>query len=76
MVSERVVSENILKLRELTNKICSTHEIDYFDIVNEIKELVSTAALTMSLEKNKDKKLRYYELMVSKIDTMVNQKND
>jgi len=74
MVSKKV-SDNILKLRELTNKICDSHEIDYFDIVNEIKELVSTTKKVMGFENNKDKKIRYYEEFVSKVDTIVNQNN-
>jgi len=73
MFSERVVSDNILKLRELTSKY---NTIDYFDIVSELRELISTAKEAMGLEKNKDKKIRFYEQMVAKIDAMVNQSKE
>lgn len=75
MVSEKkFVSPNILKLRELTDKICSSEDVDYFDIVHELKDVLSTCKKVLGVEKNKDKKIRYYELMLSKIDGIVNQK--
>lgn len=73
MFSERVVSDNILKLRELTNKY---NIIDYFDIVCEVRELISASKDAMVLEKSKDKKIRLYEQMVAKIDAMVNQNKE
>ncbi len=69
MFSERVVSDNILKLRALTSRY---NNIDYFDVVNEMRELIFTAKEAMNLEKNKDKKIRFYEQMVAKIDAMIN----
>lgn len=74
MVSQRQVSDNIIKLRELTNKICNSVDVDYFDIVNEIKNIISTSSRTIDFEKNKDKKIRIYELMVERIQSIVNQK--
>jgi hypothetical protein len=41
-----------------------------------LSELISTAKEAMGLEKNKDKKIRFYEQMVAKIDAMVNQSKE
>lgn len=73
MVSPKVVSDNILKLRELTNKFCDIHDFDYYDMVNEIKSIITACKKNTDIEKNKDKKLRYYDLIISKIDAVVNQ---
>ncbi len=73
MFSKKDVSPNILKLRELTTKICDSHDFDYFDMVNEIKSVIAACKRNMESEKNKEKKIRYYELIISKIDGVVNQ---
>lgn len=65
-------NENLLKLRELSDKLCayynddnndvSTND-DYKEIILEISNLVENSGNTINQEKKKDDKLKCYESM-------------
>lgn len=70
------VNENILKLRELADKMCQFDledkaEEDYKQILKEIKKIFDSEIPSQA--RNKDMKLQSYERIYSKIEIMLNK---
>jgi hypothetical protein len=59
-------SENILKLRKLTEQICSIEpDTDY--VLNEIRTIIDSCTEQIISSKTEKTKLKYYEKMFSEI---------
>ena len=72
-----VPSENILKLRELNQKLASEkeHPDEYKQIVNELKEIVEFGKQEIIETTTSTKKIKCYENMCSKITMILNKIN-
>ena len=71
-MADTVTSENILKLRELTNKICKSPNSDYENVLKNVKLLIEeneeeVSNLTTSLTK-----IKCVEKMCLKINNILN----
>lgn len=81
MVSTNYVkNENLIKLRELSDKLCSidynkvtSEEIKYKDVVGEISEVIEDSEETLFEVKDNDNKLKCYETMCYKLKLIVNK---
>jgi len=69
------VSENILKLRELNQRLTSESHPnnEYVKIVEEIKELIDSNKIEINDTSSNISKLKCYESMCSKIILILNQ---
>ena len=66
-------SENILKLRELTEKMCEIpHDKDYEDIIKKLKLTVDEGREEVKVSPNPQTKVKFYEKMCSTIITILN----
>jgi hypothetical protein len=63
-------SENILKLRKLTEEICSI-ESDDEDIINEIKLIIDNATEAILSSKTERTKMKHYENMFLRIKKLI-----
>jgi hypothetical protein len=72
--SESVPSENILKLRELTDRICENQnsEVEYKKVVNQLKNVVELGVLEIEKTKTPKTKMKCYENMCVTIKTILN----
>jgi len=70
-----VPSENILKLRELNQKLTSEteHPDEYKKIVDELKEIVECGKQEIIDSKSATRKIKCYENMCSKITIILNK---
>jgi hypothetical protein len=66
-------NENILKLRELTQKICeTTHKDENFLILKELKNIIEEGKGEISESKSSVTKIKCYEKMCLKITNILN----
>jgi len=65
-----VTSENILKLRELTNKICKYHDGDYEKVLRNVKSVVEECE-EEALQLTSQNKIKCYEKMCLKINNIL-----
>lgn len=65
-------SENILKLRKLTEQICNL-EPDGICIIDKLKSAIEKGTEAILTSKTERTKLKYYELMFSEIKTIINE---
>ena len=68
---EIIPSENILRLRELSNKLYSNEEDDYKDLVKEIKKVVETSKEEISVNSAPKEKVKCYEKMCTTITNLL-----
>lgn len=71
-----VLNDNIVKLRELTDKICKGEVMDdssYIEIIKQIKQIVDEEENNLSLIHGNAKKIKCYEDMCSKIKIILNK---
>lgn len=78
MVAKSFKNENILKLRELSNLMCSgsfdnKQEKKYKDVVEEIKEVLKSETEYLSSEKSRYKKMKCYENIYKKLEHVLNK---
>ncbi len=68
-------NENLIKLRELTNKLCSSNdsEPNYQKIVFDISDLLNFSKNEMSNLKSKYEKLKCYEDMSNRLEIILKQ---
>ena len=72
-------SENLIKLKELSDKLCSVDNeetndnVQYKDAVNEIANIVDYSEDVIFDENNPDNKLKCYEIMCSKLKIILNK---
>jgi len=65
-------SENILKLRELSAKLCEINNIDnYKDVIVEIKNVVENSKIEMERNKTSKEKVKCYENMCTNITNIL-----
>jgi hypothetical protein len=69
-----VPSENILKLRELTEQICSheTSELEYKKVVKQLKSVVEKGVVDIEKSTTPKTKMKCYENMCATIKTILN----
>jgi hypothetical protein len=69
-----VPSENILKLRELTNQICEEEnsEIEYKKVVKQLKNIVEEGVIEIEKTTTPKTKMKCYENMCATIKTILN----
>jgi len=66
-------NENILKLRELTEKMCEVSiEKDYENIFNKVKMIVEGGSEEIKVLSNAQSKIKCYENMCAKIIMILN----
>ena len=75
-----VYNENLLKLRELSDKICESElktpindSNEYKEVVHEITDLVQNVGNTIGVEKNKATKLKCYENMCEELKKILHK---
>jgi len=64
-------SENILKLRKLTEQICNV-ETSEEDVLEKLKNVIQKASDNILSSKTERTKLKYYEKMFSELKTIIN----
>lgn len=71
---KNVPSENILKLRKLTDQICDLDKKDdeYKLIVKQLKNLVDNGVEEIKSSKTNKSKIKCYETMCATITTILN----
>jgi hypothetical protein len=69
-----VPSENILKLRELTDQICGREEseVEYKKIIKHLKNVVEKGVVEIEGSKTPKSKMKCYENMCATIKTILN----
>jgi hypothetical protein len=73
MASHKIPSENILKLRELTEKICNRPLNDeHYVILKELKDIIDDGKEEVSNLKTTTSKIKCYEKMCVKITNILN----
>jgi hypothetical protein len=68
-------SENILKLRELTNKLCAIPEDETFEKMYEIKNVIKENEEMLKIAKSDRKKVKCYEVLFDRIKSILNCNN-
>lgn len=69
-------SENLIKLKELSDKLCNVNsedDVQYKDAVNEIANIVEVSEDVIVDEDNTNDKLKCYEIMCSKLKIILNK---
>lgn len=64
-------SDNILKLRKLTEQICNIEPSEE-DVIDKLKNVIQKANDNILSSKTERTKLKYYEKMFSEIKTIIN----
>ena len=64
-------SENILKLRKLTEQICNIEPSEE-DVIEQLKNIIQKANDSILLSKTERTKLKCYEKMFLEIKTIIN----
>lgn len=64
-------SENILKLRKLTEQICNIEPSEE-DVIGQLKNVIQKASDNILSSKTERTKLKYYEKMFLEIKTIIN----
>lgn len=72
---KNVPNENILKLRELTDKICKTNpnENDYKIVVDELKKVIKEGKTEIDRSLTEEKKINCYENMCVTVMNIINK---
>jgi hypothetical protein len=71
MTTKSAESENMVKLKELTNKISSSTNRKYSTIVKELKNIVDEGKKEIEKNVNPQSKMKCYETMCSKITSIL-----
>jgi len=66
-----VPSENILRLRELTERLTTTKEDDYKVIVKQLKDIVDEGKSILEESDCTESKIKCYETMCSRITILL-----
>jgi hypothetical protein len=72
-----VPSENILQLRELSNKICANNQYDeqYRAVINEMKKMVEESKHQIDVTTTPREKVKCYEKMCVAITNLLKKLN-
>jgi hypothetical protein len=71
---KNVPSDNILKLRELTNKLCSVEyadDVQYKDVLKKLKSVIDDGKKTVDTANSEQTKIKCYESMCVTIMTIL-----
>ena len=70
---KNVPSENILKLRELTEQICNREEseYDYKKVIKQLKKIVEQGVIEIDNSPSPKSKMKCYEGMCTTIKTIL-----
>jgi hypothetical protein len=71
---KKVTSENILKLRELTDKLCSVNYGEEKEKLNKIKYILYENKKQIELNNTEKSKLKCYEELFDKIIDLITEK--
>lgn len=72
-MSKPLPSENILKLRELTEKMCEMpHEKQYEEVIKKVKTAIEEGREEVKVLPNTQSKIKCYEKMCGAIITILN----
>jgi vacuolar-type H+-ATPase subunit H len=71
MATKSVENENMVKLKELTNKLSSSTNKKYSTIVKELKSIVDEGKKEVERNSNPQSKMKCYETMCSKITNIL-----
>jgi hypothetical protein len=66
-----IPSENIIKLRKLTEQICSVENDEF--VIEQIKDIIDRGTELIMSSKTEKTKLKYYEKMFSEIKLIINK---
>jgi len=73
MISKKVTNENILKLRELTDRISNKmNDVDYESIVKDLKKIIDEGKDNINKSKDSVTKLNCYESMCQRVTAIIN----
>ena len=65
-------SDNILKLRKLTEQICNIEPSEE-DVIEKLKNVIQKTSDSILSSKTERTKLKYYEKMFSEIKTIISE---
>jgi len=70
-----VPNENILKLRELTDKICKSNidDYDYKMVVDELKKVIKDGKVEIERSLSDEKRINCYESMCVTVMNIINK---
>ena len=71
MATKSVDNENMVKLKELTNRIGSSSDKKYSNIVKELKSIVDEGKKEIENNSSPKWKMKCYETMCSKITSIL-----
>ena len=74
-MSKTVPNENILKLRELSDKLCKIPNDEYKEIVKQLKAIVTDGKYEIAKSSDSVSKIKCYESMCTTITTLLNNVN-
>jgi hypothetical protein len=69
------MSENILKLRQLTEKLCSNSENEYESVLRRLKKVVSEGKTEIGNSETPQSKIKCYEQMCTTITNILTTVN-
>lgn len=67
------LSENIIKLRELTEKINTKDKDEYKKIIKKVKDIIADTKYKIDISSNQESKIFYYEYMCSTINNILSE---
>lgn len=71
-MAKSVPNENILKLRELSDKLCETSNDEYKIIVKKLKNIVDSGKNEIEKSTSSQTKIKCYESMCATITNLLN----
>jgi hypothetical protein len=74
-MGKSVPNENILKLRELSEKLCQTPSDEYRNIVKKLKNIVESGKDEIEKTTSSQTKIKCYESMCATITNLLNSVN-
>jgi len=74
-MAKSVPNDNILKLRELSDKLCETSNDEYKNIVKRLKAIVDGGKDEIEKSTSSHSKIKCYESMCSTITNLLNNVN-
>ena len=70
-----VPSENMIKLKELSDKLCKTNDNDYKIIVKKLKTIVDNGKSEIENAENAQSKIKCYESMCTTVTNLLSTVN-
>lgn len=64
-------SDNMIKLKELTAKLCDTSTYEYESVIVQLKKIIADGKIEIGNAKTQQSKLKSYEKMCSTINNIL-----